>query len=162
LYCLLCNEGEALRNRIFTTKSISVPTFLPDGRQDYSYTELSLRSAIAELLQRTLEENTEEWQDLLPCQSDTLVFREAYKEMLEIIIGFEKKRRHMGEGERSTTRLETHSSIILTGSPGIGKTWFQSAIPVERLLADGYNPRGREVSSFRSARCHVLARACSQ
>ena len=31
---LLWNEGETLRNRIFTTKSVSVPTFLPDGNQD--------------------------------------------------------------------------------------------------------------------------------
>jgi hypothetical protein len=55
--------------------------------------------------------------------------------MLDIIIGLEQKHGYMGEGERSRKRQRTHSSIILTGNPGIGKTWFQSAILVERLLA---------------------------
>jgi hypothetical protein len=132
LHHLLWDEGKTLRNRIFTKKTITVPTFQPDGREDYSYTELSLRSAIAKLLQRPPDQ---EWQNLLPCGSDVLVFREAYQEMLDIIIELEQEHGYMGEGERRTKRPRTHSSIILTGNPGIGKTWFQSAILVERLLA---------------------------
>jgi hypothetical protein len=54
--------------------------------------------------------------------------------MLGIIKELEEVNGYTGKVERSQ-RERTHSSIILTGNPGIGKTWFQSAILVDRLLA---------------------------
>ena len=134
LYRLLGDKGKALRDRIFTTKSISVLTFLPDGSQDYSYTELSLRTSITEFLQRTPGGDPELWLKILPCKPNALVFRETYREMLDFIKGLEEEHGYMGEGKRPQ-RERTHSSIILTGNPGIGKIWFQSAILVDRLLA---------------------------
>jgi len=134
LYRLLWGKRKTLRDRIFPTKSISVPTFQPDGSQDYSYTELSLRTSITEFLQSTPREDPEMWLNILPCKSDALVFREAYREMLDFIKGLEEKQGYMGEG-KPPQRARNHASIILTGNPGIGKTWFQSAILVDRLLA---------------------------
>jgi len=100
--------------------------------------ELSLRSIIHEYLADRTGEYAESWTRLLPCGTDQMVFPESYRDMLDHIKEIERSGGYgyRPDGGRETSECRDHrrKGVIVSGNPGIGNPWFQSAILVDRLL----------------------------
>jgi hypothetical protein len=118
-----------------------VPEFSEDGIADATSTEmefweLSLDAAIEAHLQSE-NLNRADWKGLLPCESNSLLYRDAYREMLGCIATREKTHGYTsrdGSAVVEAHRSRRHKVFIVTGQPGIGKTWFMSLVLVDRLM----------------------------
>jgi hypothetical protein len=99
-------------------------------------TELSLDGVITRLLDGNSTETSAEWKDLLPCGSNMLLFRDTYHEMLDCLFLLDKKNGYLPEHAKDlpSCRNRLHKGLVISGQPGIGKTWFLSALLVGRLL----------------------------
>jgi hypothetical protein len=68
----------------------------------------------------------------LPCGTDELLVREAYREMYDILVADQEDRMSDVRAEEKILPWKRFSLIL--GQPGIGKTWFLSYVLVRRLL----------------------------
>lgn len=79
-----------------------------------------------------------ELEQAITCGTDEMVFRESYRGVPSLIKLTEWENgygyRPDGGREASEYRHRSHSGVILTGNPDVGKAWFQSAILVDRRL----------------------------
>ena len=140
LYSLLWKREAELRDTVFIKKTMSVPEFAEDGSYSITVVEhdvLSLDGAIDEYLRDKPSEKLVDWERLLPCGSNLLLVREAYHELLDRIVELEKRSGYTSRDEASVTntnRYRGNRAFIVSGQPGIGKTWFLSHVLVDRLL----------------------------
>ncbi|KAA8893611.1 hypothetical protein FN846DRAFT_1004346 [Sphaerosporella brunnea] len=151
LHSILWRKGNSTRNKIFQERIVSVPTF---GERETTtaatFLHLDLQNLVTEYFQNSMEESpTVIGQCVLPCNTNTMLVREAYQEAYAYVSKRDRNREkargvqiyHNEDGTRTAryeelenSRLPTDRAIIFTGHPGIGKTWFLSYILVERLL----------------------------
>jgi hypothetical protein len=144
---LLWKKKKKLRDVIFTSEKVKVPTFCIDDTftEELTHTKLSLDGVVQKYLVDNPREDPSKWKQLLPCGSNELLFREAYREMMHCIFEYEKENGYMwqrsndndGCNTKPSNRDKSHKGFIITGHPGIGKTWFLSAVLVGRLLLGG-------------------------
>ena len=134
-------------------EDIDVPLFnshTDDGalvpwRERYKARFVDINEAVKELREKEGSQDKihdRHFKKLLPCGTDRLLFRPAYAEAIQHMEKAEISRGYMrdpnarnldwkGKTERSINK----SAYIFTGHPGIGKTWFLSALLAHRLMA---------------------------
>jgi len=75
----------------------------------------------------------------LPCGAHSMYYRDSYRELFEFLLKLEKDDGlAVNDAEKPIAREQGKHSrgIIITGQPGIGKTYFGSLLLVERLLRE--------------------------
>ena len=88
LHSLLWKKEE-LRDVVFVKKTVSVLEFAEGKPCSITVVEhdmLSLDGAIDKYLGNKPSEHRVDWERLLPCGSNSLVFREAYRELLDWVV----------------------------------------------------------------------------
>lgn len=84
---------KALRDAIFTSETVKVPTFCIEDTvtEELTHTKLSLDSVIQQYLFEYPREDQSKRKQLLPCGSNELLFREAYCEMMQCIFEYDNE-----------------------------------------------------------------------
>jgi hypothetical protein len=134
LWRVLWDGGESVRGHIFTQKAVDVPSF-NEEKIEWNmrhYTILSLEHVIQDYLSDHVDEVRADWDNLLPCDANVLIFRQAYDDLIKCLTQWERERGY--DGQDKSTRSKTDKGFIVSGHPGIGKTWFLTALLVHRLL----------------------------
>jgi hypothetical protein len=82
-----------LRDAIFTSETVKVLTFCIEDTvtEELTHTKLSLDSVTQQYLFETPREDPSKWKQLLRCGSNGLLFREAYREMMQCIFEYDNE-----------------------------------------------------------------------
>ena len=149
LWAILWGKGQKLRDQIFEKRKFHVPSFNGTPTAESDHTHLNLRCAFAEYLATTADAPAVSLGSLLPCRTSDMLVTKAYAEAFaylsqrDAMRGKEvmavTKRQQSGEvsieyKDNPNSRTNAYRAVIMTGQPGIGKTWFLSYVLVERLL----------------------------
>ncbi|KAA8895004.1 hypothetical protein FN846DRAFT_912250, partial [Sphaerosporella brunnea] len=127
LHSLLWAKPE-VRETIIRARNISVPTF---GETNTTNLIRCTRLDLRPLLQRIQITSTDD--GLLPCATNNMLVRVAYEEAYRFLTEHERDA-GSGSSNNSKRRNVLDRAAIITGHPGIGKTWFLSFVLVHRLL----------------------------
>ncbi|KAA8914385.1 hypothetical protein FN846DRAFT_915770 [Sphaerosporella brunnea] len=151
LHSLLWAKPE-VRETIIRTRNISVPTF---GERNTTIlmrcTHLDLRPLLERIQITSIDDG------LLPCATNNMLVRVAYEEAYRFLTEHERDA-GFDPRDKSNRRNVLDRAAIITGHPGIGKTWFLSFVLVQRLLNGQktvvqYAP---EDSENKCGGCHIL------
>jgi hypothetical protein len=132
---------------IFVKQHTQIPLFDDDSSQPhkkvlYEYTELSLVAAIKKYEEETQASHLGK---LLPCGKNTILVRDAYKDSYDLLEtyltnppckiepGIDAQGNFFRE-EIFGVRPKISKALVISGHPGIGKTFSNSYILVRRLL----------------------------
>ncbi|KAA8893709.1 hypothetical protein FN846DRAFT_895732 [Sphaerosporella brunnea] len=145
LFRVLWKEKDALERMIFVKRRTHIPLFDNDSSQPhkkvlYEYTELSLDVAIKRYEE---EKQASDLGQLLPCGADAILVRDSYKDSYDLLETYLTKPprtiKRVIDAEGNITREEifgvrskTSKALVISGHPGIGKTFSNSYIDCHR------------------------------
>ena len=157
LHKLLWDKRELVNSKIYSTINVQVPNFILSQEEGWDPEIPHYSETPSQITQLSVEDIFLEYEanygnsgmkarHLLPCGARQLLIREAYKETLAMVKTYEAER--VGDMKRVklpdgtfksiqdfSSRQATDKGYVISGHPGIGKTWFLSYLLVERLLS---------------------------
>ncbi|KAA8909693.1 hypothetical protein FN846DRAFT_600603 [Sphaerosporella brunnea] len=151
LHSLLWAKPE-VRGTIIRTRNISVPTFGETNTTNLMRcTHLDLRPLLEKIQITSIDDG------LLPCATNNMLVRVAYEEAYRFLCEHERDADSDSRNKIKRRNVLDRAAII-TGHPGIGKTWLLSFVLVQRLLNGQktvvqYAP---EDSENKCGVCHIL------
>jgi hypothetical protein len=169
LFHILWKQKDALEDTVFVKRRPQIQLFDNDSQPHktvlYEYTELSLQLPISCYEQ---EKQAFHLENLLPCGTDLILVRHAYQlqDLYDLLETKLAKTPHTigrvidSEGKILGTRIipgvrkKHEKALIISGHPGIGKTFSNSYILVRRLL-DG-KPTILQITERNIHHHHVL------
>ena len=141
-------KDQKLRDQIFEKRKVHAPSFHGTPSAEIEHTHLYLRCATVEYLTTSADVPADDLDSLLSCLTNHMLVTEAYAEAFAYLSQRDAKRdtkimpienrQQSGDvliefGENPNSRTNAYQAVIMTGQPGIGKTWFLYVL-VERLL----------------------------